>query len=223
MSKLSVIIISDARIKGAHQHTKNCITSLGDKHELIVVESAPNIDYEGENVKTLHPKLPFNYNAYLNYGYTEVTREFIAFCNNDLIFEDMWYENIINAMMIRGMRSASPICPKTHAEFGYSKKKGAVEGTETRRMVAGWCLVLRRDWYEKMKGFDERWKFWCADNSYTRQLIKLRERHILVLDSVVHHLGSKSLDQLGDAQKHDYTLNEVKRFNREFGTNLFNL
>jgi len=192
------------------------------KFTLLPLESS-NIDYEGENVKTIHPKLPFNYNAYLNLGYKESSREFIAFCNNDLIFEDLWYENIINAMMIRGVRSASPLCPNTHKEFGYSKNNGVVQGTETRKMVAGWCLVLRSDWYNKMGGFDERWKFWCADNSYTQQLLKFRESHILVLDSIVHHLGSQTLDKLNDKQKHNYTMEEVKKFNKEFGTNIFNI
>lgn len=219
---LSIVIISDARLN--KRVTLDCLNSLRGQniHEIIVVESDPNTEYTGVT-KTIHPTQPFNYNLYLNIGAKEATGFYIAFCNNDLLFENGWWTRLFQSMTRHNALSASPICPNTHKEFGFSVGDKVVVGSSIRQHIAGWCIVLDRVWYLSMGGFDERFSFWCADNSYGKQLESRNQKHILDCNSVVHHVQSASLDKLDDRTKDNYTFQQVKKFNKEFGENIFNL
>lgn len=218
---LSVVIVSDARLNG--EVTRECIKSLNESghHEIIVVESCPKTTYEGCIV--IKPDVPFNYNAYLNLGAKKASGYYIAFCNNDLIFDRNWWARMHTTMIDNDINSASPICPNTHSQFGFHPSDKVEFGNEIRKHVAGWCLVLDRLWYIGMGGFDEDYSFWCADNSYGKQLEKHKQLHALDLGSVVYHLESVSLNKLDDHKKNEYTIDQVKKFNRKFNDNIFNL
>jgi len=222
-NNISIVIISDARLNS--QVTKDCIISLSnqDIYEIIVVESKVGITYSG--AKTVYPPKgwDFNYNKFLNYGASFASGYYIAFCNNDLIFHKEWWGRMHSNMLKHNVKSASPICPNTHKEFGYTISDKVVVGRSIRQHIAGWCLVLDRIWFIRMGGFDERFAFWCADNSYGEQLKKFNENHLLDCSSIVHHIQSVSLNKLDDKTKDDYTRKQVIKFNRQFNQNIFNL
>jgi GT2 family glycosyltransferase len=201
-NSISIVIVSDARLN--KELTSSCINSLkgDDIHEIIVVESDPEVDYHG--CQTIHPTEPFNY-------------------NNDLIFEPNWWKRLYQSMKTNNVSSASPICPNTHSEFGYKIEDKIIYGTDIRRQVAGWCLILERLWYLKMGKFDERYSFWCSDNSYGKQLQYFNQKHILDCNSVVHHIQSASLNKIDDAKKDEYTRKQVIKFNKDHNENIFNL
>lgn len=219
---LSVVIISDARLNA--KVTNDCLSTLRGQnlHEIIVVESDPNTKYEGVITIYPDPSIPFNYNAFLNIGANIATGYYIAFCNNDLLFEGGWWSSLYSNMIKHNIQSASPMCPNTHKEFGFSHGSTVYVGRDIRKYVAGWCLVLDRLWYLKMGKFDERFKFWCADNSYGEQLRQHGKNHLLDCNSIVHHVQSATLKKVDANVKEDYTMNQVRKFNKEFGTNIFN-
>jgi GT2 family glycosyltransferase len=221
-NSLSVVIISDARLNA--KVTKDCLSTLRGQnlHQIIVVESDPNIEYEGTITVHPDPSIEFNYNAFLNIGASIATGYYIAFCNNDLLFEGGWWSSLYNNMIKNNVPSGSPLCPNTHKEFGYKHENKVHLGIEIRKYIAGWCIVLDRLWYLKMGKFDERFKFWCADNSYGEQLKKHGKNHVLDCNSIVHHVQSATLKNIQGLVKEDYTMNQVKKFNKEFGTNIFN-
>lgn len=169
---------------------------------------------------------PFvGYNRSLNAGAKEGVSKLIAFCNNDLDFQIGWDVAIIAALKAQDkIVSASPWCPKTHRQWwGNEVPKGNIVGVQTGKIVSGWCLVLKRSWWEEMGGFDERLEFFCCDNSYTHQLEAANKRHGLIMASQVIHLGSQTLDQFKGTQKYDdLTMGEVRKYNRLYNKNLFN-
>lgn len=220
-NQLSVVIVSDARLN--KKVTLECVESLKNEkvHEIIVVESDPNTVYKG--CIMVHPTVEFNYNKYLNLGAEKATGYYIAFCNNDLIFTKGWWTRLYDKMIKNNVVSASPICPNTHQEFGFSVADKVEFGNQIRKFVAGWCIVLDRLWYLKMGKFDERFAFWCADNSYGKQMEEYRVRHMLDCGSVVHHVQSATLNLIDDGKKDEYTRKQVIKYNIEFNESLFNL
>ncbi len=168
---------------------------------------------------------PFEgYNRSLNNGAKKGGSKYIAFCNNDLEFTLGWDLHIVEALKSDKIVSASPWCPKTHKQWwGNEIPKENVIGTQTGKIVAGWCLVLKREWWEEMRGFDERLEFYCCDNSYTHQLETANKKHALIMASQVIHLGSLTLNQFKGTQKYDdLTMGEVRKYNRFYNKNLFN-
>lgn len=227
---IDVVIISDAKddkLKAITQQAVN--TSFQNEHKLkvspIVVESNKAVTHQ--NCVTVHPGVEFNYNRYLNIGASYGTGNYIAFCNNDLIFKNNWASYLIDAMINYDCEAASPICPHTQNEFKVRPHTGVKRGMETRRHFAGWCFVLSRGLWERIGRLDERYKFWCSDNIVAEyQLPKHHASHILVTDSVVEHLGagSKTLEMVKviDPAKHtQFTEQCVKEWNRDFNDNKF--
>ena len=222
-NNISIVIISDARLNS--QVTKDCVESLKgqDIHEIIVVESEPNTVYVGTNTVNPPKGWEFNYNKFLNYGASFASGFYVAFCNNDLLFHENWWERLYQSMTKHNIKSASPICPNSHKEYGYTVSDKVIIGQNIRQHIAGWCIVLDRLWFLRMGGFDERFTFWCADNSYGEQLKSFDEKHLLDCGSIVHHVQSASLDKLDDKKRDDYTRKQVMKFNRQFNANIFNL
>ncbi len=199
---IDIVIVGDI----SDSITKACMNSLDQSKFDITV-----VPYQG-------------YNKSLNYGAKVGEQKYIAFCNNDLEFTNDWDIPIIEALDNSDIASASPWCPNTHRQWwGNEVPKENVIGTQTGKIVAGWCLVLKRSWWEEMGGFDERLEFFCCDNSYTHQLEAANKKHGLIMASQVIHLGSLTLNQFKGTQKYDdLTIGEVRKYNRLYNKNLFN-
>jgi hypothetical protein len=217
--KMDLILISDARDEKLRQITEVAIISAGPHVNIIVVESNREIYYD--NVITIHPTIPFNYNAYLNVGARAGSSEYILFGNNDLIFMPGWSENIISEMEKYGVVSASPLSPISNAEDTFIIGSGSVFGYDMMTKFCGWAFVWKRDFFDKVQGLDEDFAFWCADNSAVEQLKKHHEKHILVTSSLVQHMGSTTLKHLDSNLRYQYTVLGVEKFNTKFQVNLW--
>lgn len=217
--KMDVILISDARDEKLRQITEVAIVSAGTHVNIIVVESNKEIYYD--NVTTIHPAIPFNYNAYLNLGAKAGSSEYILFGNNDLIFIADWSENITAEMEKYGAVSASPLSPISNAENTFVIGSGSVFGYDIMTKFCGWAFVWKRNFFNKAGGLDEDFAFWCADNSAVEQLRKHHEKHILVTSSLVQHMGGTTLKYLDSNLKYEYTVLGVEKFNMKFKVNLW--
>ncbi len=201
---IDIVIVGDV-----NEITKACIKSLIATYDF--TEYFDLALYEDHNIYLE----PFQgYNKSLNNGAKRGNSKYIAFCNNDLEFTSDWDTHIIEALKSDKIVSASPWCPKTHRQWwGNEIPKENIIGTQTGKIVAGWCLVLKREWWEEMRGFDERLEFYCCDNSYTHQLEAANKKHALIMASQVIHLGSLTLNQFKGTQKYDdLTMGEVRKY-----------
>ena len=135
--------------------------------------------------KTFYYDFEFNYNKCLNLGMSVCKSRYVAFCNNDLMFEANWAINAVKAMQKGDYLSASPTNKHIFA--------GIREGHTVGKMVLGWCIITDRAVFDKIGKFDEPVTFWYSDDVYADQLKRAGVKHILVGNSRVRHLGNGSV------------------------------
>jgi len=187
--QMDIVIVSNGKNPYLRLLTKNTIMSCERSSTLIdfryiVIEQSRRVGYKLPKVKTLYYDFEFNYNRCLNLGLKHSESRYVALCNNDLEFRPHWAENIIIGMGDRYM-SASPA--RRNGLYGVE------EGYKIATHLNGWCIVIKRKLLEKIGELDTGVTFWYSDNIYADQLRAAGEKHVLVRDSVVRHLGSKTL------------------------------
>lgn len=155
---------------------------------------------------------PFNYNQFANIGASHGKSEYICIANNDLIFYPGWFNEILKA----DYQIVSPRCPDD------KRQQDIIEneiGEQVGRHLSGWCFVIKRSVWEQIGGFDEDFGFWCADNSLMEQLLAIGIKPMVLADSYVKHLGSKTLKTMDNRE--ELTKGFVKKFNKKYNKNLF--
>ena len=213
-----VIILSNAKTPQLKEITKQALHSLflSEKPGIfnpIVMEQSPE---RYSNAQTVWRPDEFNYNKFANSGIRRGHAPWICVANNDLVFHRGWFHQ----MMLLKHDVLSPLNPgdKRQADIRIPQK-GYVAG----RHFSGWCFVMRRTVWEQMGGLDEDFPFWCADNATVEQLKAIRIQPMLVPASQVKHLASETLKTLDKAQSDELTTEQVRKFNRKYKQNLFNL
>ena len=213
--KLSVIILAISTTKELFQMTSNCINSLIASEEnihmeVLVIES--NKEYFESNfkypdfVKVIIPQEQFNFHRFLNIGIQHATGDFIALCNNDLIFHQNWLSEILKiANLHPKILSFSP-------NGNINTKSQQIEfqiGYKVMQQIKGWCIVVRPNIFKKIGILDETFSFYYADNDYGMTLKYYNIKHALVFNSYVEHLEKKS------KPKTESILNEafIKKYN----------
>jgi glycosyltransferase involved in cell wall biosynthesis len=190
----------------------NCISSLqqsedfkkGFELEIIIVES--NREYQKEYtfpdfVTVIVPETSFGFHKFLNIGIEKAKGDFIALCNNDLIFHLNWFSTIVNVYKNhKDILSFSPIDPTK--ELG--KFKGEYElGYKVTQQIKGWCLVCHKTMFRKIKKLDNRFQFYYSDNDYALSLLYYGIKHAVVSNSHVAHLH-KVASKEGMHKKDDF-------------------
>lgn len=214
---MDVVLVSDAKNVELKRITEVAVASAGDSVNIIVVESNPLVFYK--NAFTVHPKIPFNYNQFLNIGASYGVSDFIFFGNNDLLFLREWSKNLVREMEKYNVVSASPMSPYFSKEISIGSE--SLYGYEIIKRFCGWAFVWRRDFFNKVGGLKEDFRFWCSDNIVIEQLRAYNEKHILVPSSLVQHVGGLTTKHLISSVKQSYTIDEVEKFNKMFNTNLW--
>jgi len=178
--------------------TSKCINSLVESEnniemEIIIVESNKKYLISDflypDIVKVIVPESIFNFHKFLNIGIKQSCGEFIALCNNDLIFHKNWFSQILKTQkMYPQIKSFSPSgkwndnsFDKTH-ELGY----------KVRTHIMGWCIVANREIFPKIGFLDEKFDFYFADNDYAMTLKRYNIKHAVIYNSYVVHLEKKS-------------------------------
>lgn len=196
MMSLSVIILSKTISDIVFKTTMNCINSLQESEEfknndleILLIESNRNYLEEfsyPENVKVILPEEDFGFHKFLNKGIKVAKNKFIALCNNDLIFHKNWFSEIKKVAKQReDILSFSPIDPRKEL---HKFKEPFEEGYKVSQHIKGWCLVCRKELFNKLGLLDERFKFFYSDNDYALSLIFFNIKHALVTSSHIEHL-----------------------------------
>lgn len=204
MIELSIVILSKTDSVMSYETTMNCIESLwetlGENHqnnyEIILVESNPNYKKEfsyPNYVKVIVPKVQFGFHKFLNFGIKKSKGNFIALCNNDLLFKKDWFNEIISvAHKNPSIGSFSPIDPRKEL----NKFRGDYQiGYKVTQQVKGWCIVVKNEVLLKIKLLDENFKFYYSDNDYALSLLYYNIEHAVVTKSYVEHLHKISTNE----------------------------
>lgn len=213
-----VVILSDAKNAKLEATTRQAIQTLfrserpGTFNVIVVEQSAVNYPVP----QTLHLSGEFNYNKFANIGLAKGRAPWLCVANNDLIFEQGWFTELLKI----GDDVMSPKNPGDPRQANVITPQG---GYMVGRHFSGWCFVMKRSVWEKIQGFDEDFPFWCADNATVEQLKAIKTQCTLVPASKVKHLASETLRTLPEDEKRAKTILQVKKFNRKYNQNLFNL
>lgn len=194
-NEMDVVIISYAKNQECYDLTKKCLDSLITSEEdvkfnVFVVESEPGINWDhiDSSIKTYPAPLPYGYHKFLNFGRKLGSAEFVALCNNDLIFYPKWASKIFQASDYNpDYLSFCPICPKTQTKLGISINSPLIKGYNVRVHISGWCIVQKRSIYNIIGDLDENFIHWWSDNDYAETIKSKGVKHMLVPSSVVEH------------------------------------
>ena len=200
MHKLSVIILSYAIDNDVYEMNCRCLDSLlaseewGDGElEIVLMESSKENPYTyGSDVKVVIPDEAFNFHRFLNIGVDKSDGEFIALCNNDIVFEMNWWSAIMKVKQTNPkFMCFSPLdrsYPMMSEEVMPSSKKYYI-GWENKKHFAAWCFVWERKVFDIVGKFDETFDFYSADDDELMTLRKYAISNVLVTASEVKHIS----------------------------------
>ena len=172
MFTVSVIILSYAIDNEIYEMNCRCIESLmaseswkNEELEILLIESNKLSTFTyPQNVHVLIPDETFNFHRFLNIGLTKTTGDFIAFCNNDIIFQKGWWTAIKRVkeqhpkfMCFSPLDRSYPMM----TEEEMPSTKDYCIGWENKRHFAAWCFVWERKVFDIIGMFDETFDFYC--------------------------------------------------------------
>jgi len=229
---LDIVIVSFAKNEWCKTATQKCIESLlaSEKDSekifnIIVVESNYDVkwDHISPCVTTYKAPLPYGYHKFLNFGRKKGNAEWVALCNNDIIFSKEWFTKILeSSVRNKDVLSFSPICSFTQVKNKIKVGSGDLVGHQLRIHISGWCIVQKRKIYDIIGDLDENFIHWCCDSDYALSLFKNDLKHVLVTDSVVDHhdqkIGMTTIYSVKSMQEiSDLTVGSKQIFEQKYG------
>lgn len=203
--KLSVIILSYAIDEDIYEMNCNALKSLfeseawTDDLQVLIIESKKDSSYTYPfpNVEVLIPKEDFGFHKFFNIGLKKTDGEYIAFCNNDIIFKPGWFSEIKKvADTHKRFKCFSPIddsgdYPKMTPE-ALPREKDYYKGWEHQKHFAPWCFVWKRKVFDITGPFDETFDLYGADGDELFTLSRNALWSVVCTKSVVNHLAGQT-------------------------------
>lgn len=228
MPKLSVIILSYALDDEVYQMNARCLDSLFASEqwtegelEVLLMESNKEVAYQYDSrVRVLVPDEKFGFHRFFNIGLEHTSGEYVAFCNNDIVFMPDWWTAIMRVkeqhpkyMCFSPMDSSYPMM----AEEIATGKEYTI-GWENKRHFAAWCFVWERKVFRTIGLFDEVFDFYSADDDELQTMRYYAIPNVLVTNSEVKHLSQVVTKKVGinkyvvtDKERYPLSEYELKR------------
>lgn len=230
MNSLSVIILSYTLDESIYEMNVDCINSLlssetwvDDSLNIYLIESNKSCTYEyNARVKKIIPNEVFNFHYFLNIGIEQSNSEFIALCNNDIIFKRNWFTEILNVSeKNKNFMCFSPI-DRNYSTMSYEQfpaDKDFYIGWDNKCHYAAWCMVWKRKVFDIIGKLDETFNFYSADDDELMTMRKYAIDNVLVPKSEVIHLSqvvTKKVDEKNspkiiDKEKYPLSEKEIQR------------
>ncbi|APF18254.1 Glycosyltransferase, GT2 family [Caldithrix abyssi DSM 13497] len=225
--KVSIIMLT----YNALEFTKKCVNSILQNthipYEIIFVDNGSKdgtVDYlrslqaEYDHIRVVFNKKNKGFAAGNNQGARKARGKYLLFLNNDVLVADGWLEELVSALekdpqigmvgpitnSISGLQRVEQI-PYQNDDGFYpfaAKVKDVNRDKITpRRRIAGFCLLMPKTLFERIKGFDE--SFGTGNFEDDDLCIRVRQQGyaIMVHEGVfIHHYGSQTFK----ANKIDY-------------------
>jgi len=178
--------------------------------DVVVVEQA----MKAWHFRTVFRADSFNFNAFANFGATQVDGDHLLICNNDLVFHRASIDLLHSYAIAHDLPVVCPVCPLNPRQAGLLQPE---TGTEVGKHFAGWCFLIRRDAWEAIGRFDEDFPFWYADDATVEQLKRAGLSVTVLPSAVVEHRASSTLSTLPRMQRSKLTKQQHQRFLAKYG------
>ena len=229
MPNISIIILSYAIDNEIYQMNCRCIDSLLSSEQwkdgeldILLIESNKKVSYRYPDiVRVLVPDEQFNFHRFFNIGIENTKGEYLAFCNNDIVFETNWWSAIMKVKQTNTkFMCFSPLdrsYPMMSEDVMPSSKEYYI-GWENKKHFAAWCFVWERKVFDIVGKFDETFDFYSADDDELMTLRKYAIPNVLVTASEVKHISQVVTKKDGinkykvvDIEKYPLSEKEIKR------------
>ncbi len=228
MTKLSVIILAYTNSESVYKMNCDAVNSLlisenwqNEELSVRIMESNKKAPYSyPPPVVVEYPEIDFNFHAYFNLGLRHTDGEFVAFCNNDIIFEKGWFSAILNVSNLNSkFLCFSPLDDKYKGmtESELPRDKDFYCGWDYGKYFAMWCFVWKRSVFEIIGEFDETFSFYAADADETNTLRKNAIYSVVCTKSIVRHISSQTAGKtrtpitLAERDMYPLTMEEIRR------------
>lgn len=204
--KLSVIILSYAIDDDIYEMNCRALKSLVESEtwtdenlQVLLIESKKDSSYTYPfpNVEVLIPEEDFGFHKFFNIGINKTNGEYIAFCNNDIIFKPGWFGEIKKvADAHKRFKCFSPVddsgdYPKMTPE-ALPRDKDYYKGWDHQKHFAPWCFVWKREVFDITGPFDETFDLYGADGDELFTLSRNALWSVVCTKSVVNHLAGQT-------------------------------
>lgn len=240
----SIIVVTH----GGLAYTKMCLTTLlgpdwaaGD--ELVVVDNASEDGTPGylREVERVHPAVRVLLNrenrgfaAANNQGLAAATGNVLVLLNNDTLVTRGWRDRLVAGLANPAVGLVGPVTNRTcneaqiDAPYKTHGEMVAFAGRQSRqqrgrhqdlRMLAMFCVALRRDVLTRVGPLDERFGLGMfEDDDYAHRVRNAGLRVVCRDDVFIHHFGQGSLGELCVRGDYDRLLEENRRrFEEKWG------
>ena len=204
LQNLSVVIVSFHSEDVIHE----CIKSIIDKIEIIVVENSGNkefankIENQYKNVKCILSPKNLGMGAGNNIGIKNTDKDFALVLNPDVILEKNTIDEIINASkLIDSFGVIAPISDKPeYPNYKFDKNEN-YKFDEINpfkvKTVDGYSMLLNLKRLKKLNDFnffDENFFLYLENDDFCKRLRLNEENIYIVPKSKIHHLGGEAVD-----------------------------
>lgn len=216
---LSVIILSYAIDDEIYQMNCRCLDSLfeseqwGDRqlHVMLIESNKQNQYSYDERVKVLVPDERFNFHRFFNIGLEQTDGEFVAFCNNDIVFTKGWFSAIMSVKQSHPKFMCFSPLDRSYPMMGEDalpSTKDYYVGWKNKKHFAAWCFVWERKVFKTIGKFDETFDFYSADDDELQTLRYYAIPNVVVTHSEVKHLSQVVTKKDGQVNKYKIEYHE---------------
>ena len=215
--RVSVVVVTFE----SAQTIEGCLRSIPRDCEVIVVDNA-STDRSAElatGAYVTRNEENRGFAAGANQGAALATGEFVLFLNPDAELDDGCIDRLVATMDVRddlaivapavirsptGDASSSWPFPAAHRTWANELGLQRLVGRRRTRngFVVGTCMLVRRDWFARLGGFDERFWLYAEDADLCWRSRALGGQNAVVAGASVGHIGAHSSDQLPSAFEH---------------------
>jgi GT2 family glycosyltransferase len=229
--------------------TRLCLESVlehteAPPFELLVVDNASSdgtraylelLAARDARVRVIRNEENRGFAAAANQGLASARGDLLLLLNNDTIVPPGWLTRLATHLAAESVGAVGPVTNRigTDAEVDveyemYGEFLEAAAEREERsaresrhvRMLAMFCLALRRDVFEEIGPLDERFELgMLEDDDYSERLRRAGYGLVCAEDVLVHHFGEASFGDLFENGERDALLKaNVRRFEEKWGS-----
>jgi hypothetical protein len=201
--KFSIVFLANTNNESVYKMNLDALNSFvisaekaNLEFEIIFIESnvTSNYTYSIKNFIEIKPNLDFNFHKFANIGLRQCSGDYYILSNNDVVFDELWLVELKKTIQNNPhVLSFSPLDKSSNKlSKNVIESQELILGYQIQKHITGWCFIMHKSVYKKIKQLDEKFNFYYADFDYAMQLRQYNILHALVTKSKVQHLEGKS-------------------------------
>ena len=186
----------------------DCINSIGNDIEIIVVENSNNIKFKENlekkysNVSCIISMKNLGMGAGNNVGIKRVNNDFVLILNPDVILENSTIDELVSVSKnIQNYAILAPISSDIdYPNYKVLNPKNKIvnfQQVQKVRSVDGFAMLLNKKKLDKIfnkEYFDENFFMYLENDDLCKRIIDINENIFIVPTSRIKHLGGKAVD-----------------------------